>query len=325
MNMKKNKFLLLIVGLLLILNSCKKDGGNPLSSYDNFKQGAYIYLDAPINLNFNYAALANSAVGVKVKKYLNGVKIDSLILYASATATTDKTKWKLVSATKFTADSFNLTCTGAQLASALGVNINSFSAGSQYFFYNRIVTSEGLSYDISNTLGALEPTTNAYKACFRWSAFITCPYNADDLFGVGNNSASFRVVADGWEDWGAGSVVKVYRGSKANPTLANTISITDVYGSHLYITPVAGSYSEVLINMDPATGTARIPGVPAVQYSNGGTIYWARGSGYTVANGDGPSGYVFSCTGYIGVNINWYAGSLTGTNYGSYALKLQKL
>ena len=332
MNMKKNKFLLLIVSVLLILNSCKKDGGNPLSSYDNFKQGAYIYLDKYINYKFDISNLPNSKVGVAVKKYLNGVKIDSVILYASSSSTNDKSKWKLVKAIKFNADSIDLTCTGAELATALGVNVNSFSAGSQYFFYNRIVTSEGLSYDVTNTLGALEPITNAYKACFRWSAYITCPYNADEFFGVGKSSADFIVNADGWEDWAKGDVVTVYRGTKEDPNAANKISLRGIYGENAIFV------GDLVVNIDPLNGTGYIPLVAVLKYSSAGTTYSAQGYGFDpTAKFPDPSvraaetaeaGFIFSCTGYLGLTLNWFSVSgtdLKASNFGTYKLVLQKL
>ncbi len=330
--MKKiTNFYFLMSALIFLVSSCKKEGEiNPLSSYSNFKQGALWQLKSVINANFNYSQLATSSVGIRVAKYNNGVKFDEISLFVASAATTDYSKWKLVSTQKFTADTIDLTCTGQQLATALGVSLSSFAPGNQFSFYVRVKTSEGLTYDVVNMGQSLvaDPAGGygirvGSQSSVQWTAFITCPYSADALFGAGNNSAQFTVVSDGWEDWGSGDVVTVYRGSKANPALANNISLTGVYGSQLYqASPPAGSYKEVLVNIDPATGSSNIPGVPAVQYSTGGTIYWARGAG---GSDTAPSGYVFSCTGFIGVNINWYAGSLTGTNYGAYKLTLQKL
>ena len=331
------KFNLIILTMVLFIASCKKEGEiNPLSSYSNFKQGALWQLRKVINANLDFTQLATSTVGIRVSKYNNGTEFDEISLYVSPTATLNFANWKLVSTQKFTADSIDLTCTGAQLATALGVNISSFGAGNQFFFYVSVKTKEGLTYDVRNMGQSLvgDPGSGGCSNCgygvrigsqssVQWTAFITCPYIPDDLFGVGNNSADFEVIADGWEDWGSGSVVTVYRGSKANPALANTISLTGVYGSQLHqANPAPGSYKELLVNLDPASGTASIPGVPAVQYSTGGTIYWGRGAG---GSDTAPSGYVFSCTGYIGVNINWYGSSLSGTNFGAYRLTLQKL
>ena len=58
--------LVLFIGIVIF--SCKKtEGVNPLADAANLGHGAYITLDTATNLNFNFAALGTSTVGVKVK------------------------------------------------------------------------------------------------------------------------------------------------------------------------------------------------------------------------------------------------------------------
>ena len=317
--MKKNIFYVL-VALSIGMFSCKKtDNINPLSDYSNFKQGAYITLNRTINTEFNFNSLAASQVGVNVKKYNNGVEIDSVILYVSATATTDKTKWKLIKASAFTADSIDLTCTGAQLATALGVDIATLEPGSQFFFYNRIVTKEGLSYDVTNIGQSLESGA-AYAVCLRWSTFIVCGYNATEIFGSTGTEADFEVIVDGWEDWYSGDVVTIYKGSLLKPDTVNTISLRGVYGDN------ATFLGDLVARINPANGSTSVKGVTVYRYPSG-TTYSARGYGNGAAGDDVQAGYVFSCTGYIGLTLNWYTGPITsvGTNFGPFRIILQQL
>ena len=323
----KNKLnlLLYIYIVLLFVFSCKKDGvNNPISDYSNFKQGAYIYLEKSGNLEFNFTQLATSKVEINVKKYLNGVQIDSVILYVSEIASTDKANWKLVKNLKFSSDSIILSSTGQELSTALGKPLSSFKPGTQYFFYNRIVTKEGLSYDVTNTPGALE-NAPAYSTSFRWSAFIVCPYNSSDFFGASDSITEFIVVDDKtWQDWSVNDIVIVKKGPENADTA--TLIMDQVYPNPDYGTKI----NSFIIKVVKKNGNAIVP--PTLFGNYGGSWAKASISGFTTTPTLSPCGYVFSCTGYLGVKVALWNKDITSLalnnfgvpNYGPYTLILQK-
>jgi hypothetical protein len=78
----------------LFIVGCKKEGGNPLADIANLSIGAYPTLTSVVNLNFNYAALATSAVGIKVTEYKSGdanSAIQNIKVYAVKGASADRT------------------------------------------------------------------------------------------------------------------------------------------------------------------------------------------------------------------------------------------
>jgi hypothetical protein len=283
---------------LIILSGCKKsEVQNPLADVANLTVGSYITLAATTNVNFSYNTPA-STVSIKVDQYAGSGEVDKIVLYVVEGANSDPGSWKKIKTIPFTGAGTVLSATSQEVATALGVTVTSLAPGNFYTFYNQVVTKDGRTFDLSNTIGALENNSN-YNACFRWQAFITCPF-------VGPVGGSYRVVQDDWVDWLPGNVVQVTDGPGANQ-----INLSQVWPNASIPATVV---NPLIVNIDPATGTAKVPLVTFGAYP---PLATARGAGA----GD-VAGYVFSCTGFITLNM---LVTYNGSSQGNLKLVLQKL
>lgn len=288
--------LLVAIAFMVVGTSCQKEGlalEKPFVDINFFGKGAYITLNKSVNVNFNYAAINTSKVSVLVDPYNNGIKIKQVKLYVVKSANADPAAWKLVKTVDVNGTT-ELSATGAEVATAIGTPAATlFAPGQFYTFYNQVITEDGRTFDLSNTLGALENATG-YNACFRWTAYVVCPF-------TGGMKGNYKVIADGWEDWPIGAIVPVADGPGANQ-----VDLSGVYPGGGYVK------NKLVVNVDPATGAASIPRVDYGSYSPTGAVYSAA-----AAN----AGYIFSCTGYIGLKIEHFYGT---SSYGFYSLILQK-
>ncbi len=291
----KKVLIFLSFAFVILASSCKKTGEqNPLADIKNLAVGSYPTLVSNGNLNFNYN-VPTSKVDIKIDKY--GEDIDKIDLFVVEGANSDPAKWKKIKSIPFTGTGTALSATSQEVATALGVTVASLSPGNFYTFYNRAITKDGKVYDLSNVGSALGSNSN-YNACFQWTAYITCPFVAP----VGG---SYKVVYDGdWQDWSTGDVVQVTDGPGPNQ-----INLSQVWPNVAYGNVV----QPLLVNIDPATGSAK---VPLVTFADYGYLAKAQGSG-----ANDFAGYVFSCTGYITLTMN----VTTGSPQGALKLKLQKL
>lgn len=283
---------------LIVLSSCKKSGeGNPLADVANLGIGSYITLASTVNLNFNYNS-PTSTVSIKVDQYAGSGEVDKIVLYVVEGSNSNPTAWKKIKTIPYTGPGTVLSATSQEVATALSRTVASLTPGNFYTFYNQIITKDGKTYDLSNTLGALENNSN-YNAVFRWQAFVTCPFSAP----VAGN---YRVLQDDWADWSPGDIVQVLDGPGANQINLSKVWPNAAYGDIV---------SPLIVNIDPATGTAK---VPLVTFANNypGTAT-AQGAGA----GD-VAGYVFSCTGFITLNMKV---TYNGSSQGNLKLVLQKL
>ena len=211
--MKKilNKIVVAIV-FIVFAASCKKADlalNNPFVDINNLGTGSYITLNAAINYNLNFAALSTSKVGVKVDAYAKNIgKIKEIKLYVYKGSSADPKAWKFIKTVPYNGTT-ELSATGDEIAKAYGTTTGAlFSPGQFYTFYNQVITEDGKTFDLSNTAGALESSAN-YNACFRWTAYVVCPF-------TGNMAGTYKVIADGWEDWAPGDLVKVTDGPAIN-------------------------------------------------------------------------------------------------------------
>ncbi len=289
--MKKifNKILIAIAFTALV-SSCQKDDlalNNPFVDINNLGKGAYVTLNSTTNVNLNFAAIDASSVGVKIDPYDNGVKIKEVKLYVFKGSSSDPKAWKLVKTVPM-AGTTTIAATGAEIAKAYGTTTAAlFAPGQFYTFYHQIVTEDGKTYDISNTVGALESATG-YRACMRWTAYVICPF-------TGGMTGTYKVIQDDWEDWAPGDLVKVTDGA------AGEINLSDVWPNPKYGDKIG---SGLTIKVNAQTGAASL-----------GTTGLFADYGYTV-KATSVSGYVFSCTGYIGLKIGLFA-----TGYGDQGTK----
>lgn len=303
-------YLFAVVGISLTLNSCKKtDGINPLADIKNLTTGSYLTLTEATNLNLNYASIATSTVSIKVSQYLTpgqttngGGDVDKIKLYVVKGANADPASWKLVKTVTYTGASTVLSATGTEVATALGIAPTALSPGGVYTFYNQILTKDGRTFDISNVNSNLESNSN-YNASFRWQAFVVCPF-------TGGMTGTYKVIRDDWADWSPGDLVQVKDAG------TNQIDLSAVWPNPAYGNVV----NPLLVNIDPASGTAKVPKVNFGNYG-GGYNMTAQGS----SSGD-VAGYVFSCTGYITLTMNLKADATGGNGYnnGATTLVLQK-
>jgi hypothetical protein len=288
--MRKILNILGVSAILLFAVSCKKtDGANPLATIDNFGKGAYLTLNSNINLNLNYAAVNTSKVGVKVEQYNNGNDVDKIKLYVVAGSNANPSTWKLVKTVTYAGAGTELSATGAEIGTALGVPPSTLVPGTFYTFYNQIITKSGETYDISNVNSALE-SGSFYNACFRWTASVICPF-------VAPMAGTYKVVQDDWVDWSPGDLVQVTDGPGANQ-----LNLSKVWPNPglANIGP-----NPLVVSVDPATGTATI--------ASG--LVWATNYPGTGSTGTGSSGLVFACTGRISLSVRiLYNGADQGYN-----------
>lgn len=298
----------LIALVLFAALSCKKETTNPFSDVANFAKGAYLTLDTTLSTNLNYSQLSSSQVGVKVSQYPGGQEIDRIRIYAVQGSTYDTTKWKFVKSVPYSGKGTSLTVTGAELASALGVSLNSLPPGSNYTFYNRVISKSGAAFDVNNTSnnnGSGFITGPTYNGAFFFNAYIVCPFTAP----VGG---TYKVVRDDWADWNTGDLVQVMDG----PAGSNTIDLSAVWPNPAY----GNLVNHLIVKIDPATGSASVPKVNFGDYG-GGYNMTAQGS-----NAGDNAGFVFACTGYIKLTMNLKANGAGGNGYdnGPTTLILQK-
>lgn len=280
------------VVLSIVLFSCKKtDNVNPLADIKYLGIGSYIKKASEINLNMDYNTPA-SKVGITVDQYDPAGQVKEIVLYVVQGSSADPASWKKIKTITYTGPGTEISATEQEVADALGIAPGDLEPGSYCTFYNQVVTTDGKVYDLSNTQGALESDSH-YNTVFRWTAYITCPF-------TGGMAGSYTVIQDDWADWSPGDVVQVTDGPGENQ-----INISEVWPNIAYGDVV----DPLIVNVDPANGVASIPKVTFGDY---GALATAEGD---------PAGYVFSCTGYIGLNIDL---TYNGASQGTLKLILQK-
>ena len=282
---------------LIILASCKKtEDLNPLGDVVNLGVGSYITLAETVNVNYEYDNAA-SEVSIKVDEYKGGGEVATIDLFVVEGSNGDPATWKKIGSFPYTGPGTVLKATSQEVATALGVTVSELSPGNIYTFYNRVIAKDGRTFDLSNTLGALENNGN-YNAVFRWQAYITCPF-------VGPVAGKYKVIQDDWADWLPGDVVDVLDGPGANQINLSKVWPNPAYGDLV---------DPLIVDIDPATGTAS---VPLVKFGAYPTVYSA-----TNTIDSDVAGYVFSCTGTITLRMELIA---NGASQGNNKLVLQKL
>lgn len=310
--MKKIIYSLFALAMLITVSSCKKTGAdaNVFSSVTNFGTGAYLTLDSTINVNFNSTALATSQIGIEVSQAPAGSAIQSIVLFASTSSGYDTTQWSKIKTIPYTGPKTKITTTGQELANAFKIPLDSLNhPGSHFSFFTRVITKTGQYYDASNTgndAGTGLVTGSTYNSAFAFTAFITCPF-------VGTVGGTYKVVEDTWVDWSQNALVNVTDGPGANQ-----VNLSQVYPGP----PDGGvSTNKFIVNVDPATGTAYVPTEDIGNYGSLPDFTVTGVGGATDAKLGTQCGYVFACTGYIGITVDFK--TTTGSDYGPQTLILQ--
>jgi hypothetical protein len=284
----KKAYSLLLFSLLLII-SCKK----PKDFYEELGQGAYLTLVQQNNGLLN-AVDVNSTVGQKVSSY--GEAVESINLYVSATATVDKTKWKLIKNIPFNGET-TVSATNAQIATALGLTPGALAPGSVFHLYNEAVLKDGRKFSSYNTSDIDLENQAPFNVAFHFTATVVCPYNPATIAGT------YAVVKDDWQDWIVGDLVEVKAGAGTNQ-----IDLSQVWPNPAF----ANVISPLTVTVEPVSGTATIPA--NVSFGNYGA--------YTAVTSTGNTGFVFSCTGQISIRVHILAPPFG--DQGFFQLILQK-
>ncbi len=257
--------------LMLLLFSCEK----PEDFYDELVQGSYLTLVRQNNALLNALDPA-SVVGQVVSFY--GEPVESVNLYASATATVDKTKWKLLKNIPFSGET-TITTTNTAIATALGLTPGALAPGSVFHLYNEAVLKDGRMFGSYNTSDVDLENQAPFNVAFHWTATVVCPYDPSTIAGT------YEVLRDDWQDWGVGDQVEVITGAGANKVDLSLVWPNPAFGDVV---------SPLTLNVDPATGVVTIP--VGVTFGNYG--------GFLAITDAGSSGFIFSCTGQINVRVS---------------------
>ncbi|MGZ8557129.1 MAG: hypothetical protein ACXWWC_02280 [Chitinophagaceae bacterium] len=256
---------------ILILLSCDK----PADFYDELGQGSYLTFVKQDNALLNALDPA-SVVGQVVSFY--GEPVESVNLYASATATVDKTKWKLLKNIPFNGET-TITTTNTVIATALGLTPGALAPGSVFHLYNEAVLKDGRMFGSYNTSDVDLENQAPFNVAFHWTATVVCPYDPSTIAGT------YEVRRDDWQDWGVGEYVEVTAGAAANQVDLSQVWPNPAFGDIV---------SPLTLNVDPATGVVTIP--VGVTFGNYG--------GFLAITDPGSTGFIFSCTGQINVRIS---------------------
>jgi len=285
--------LMLVTGMVL-LNSCEKV--DVPQDVNTLGKGSYVTLEKTNNLILDFSNLAGSKASIDVAQY--GADQEKLTIYvAPGTPTQDKTKWKkLKEVPNDNNGKYTLSVSGQEIATAIAPAV--ISPGNQYTMYNVVSTKDGRTFDYANTSTAFSGIPN-YRMALAWSATVVCPFS-------GPIGGKYIVDRDDWIDWNPGDEVDVTDGPGANQ-----VNISKVWPG----APVGGIIiNPLVIDVKPATGEASIPaGLVWGKYSAAGSQY---------STGTPSTGFVFSCTGQIIMNIRIISSG--AGDQGSFNLWLHK-
>lgn len=279
--MRKYHSVILLFLLAISAGACKKTIEN-FTAPEDLQVGAYISIDSTINTKLS----PNSPAGIMVHGV--GQPLTKIIYYVSLNGSADKAQWKKIGEVPVTDNKATITFSNSQLATALG---STPDPGTSFTIYSELYTVSGQTYSLANTATSFE-SESAYKMALRFSVVVVCPF-------TGGMAGDYKIIRDDWQDYSVGDIIT---NAVADGPGANQISL------HVFPNPAYGdAVNPIIVNVDPASGTAT---VPAVQYGDYGVLISAVGDGF-----------VFSCAGFITLNLRHFS---AGSNYGTYKLVLQK-
>ncbi len=275
----------LLLALVFTMNSCQK--GDIAQDVNSLGIGSYVTLTAAGNLNVDATNLSGK-VSIEVAQY--GSEQEKIIMYASKGNTSlNRSTWKKLKEVPISNGSYTLELTGQEIVTALGITA---APGDQYTIYNQIITKDGRTFDIANTFADFAGLP-AYNMAMTWKATVVCPFNPTAAAGT------YVITADNW-DGAAGETSEV---------TATASSATLTYAFPYAAPP---GVNPLVLSVNPATGGTTVAKQTYGSYGAGFENFTAQGSGF-----------FFSCTGNITLSLTHLSG--TGTNYGTYPLRLSKL
>ena len=274
----------------IAMSSCQK--GEVVQDVNSLSIGSYVTLVTAGNNIIDATNLAGSKVSASVKEY--GAEQEKLIVYVTkAPQTSDRTKWKKVKEYANNGGTYNLEVSGQEIASALGAPP---APGETYVLYNQVITKDGRSFDVANTLPDLA-TVAQYNLRLTWNAVVVCPFVPAQAAGT------YVITRDTWD----GSVGELVRITSDKNTEA-VAAVLYPYAEPPGITPVK-------ITITPATGAS----VVAKQTYGSYVSYGPQFANMTC---EGTGGFFFSCAGTFSISLTHKLAD--GTNYGVYPYSLKK-
>ncbi len=275
----------LLLALVFTMNSCQK--GDIAQDVNSLGIGSYVTLTAAGNLNVDATNLAGK-VSIEVAQY--GSEQEKIIMYVSKGNTSlNRSTWKKLKEVPIASGSYKLEVSGQEIATALALTP---APGDQYTIYNQIVTKDGRTFDVVNTFADFAGLP-AYNMALTWKATVVCPFVPAAAAGT------YLITADNW-DGATGETCDV---------TATASSATLTYAFPYAAPP---GVNPLVLTVNPATG-----GVTVAKQT-----YGSYGTGFENFTANG-SGFFFSCTGQITLSLTHLSG--TGTNYGTYPLRMSKL
>jgi hypothetical protein len=284
------KITLIFLGIAIVLlgaYSCKK--GNIYGDSKTLLSGSYITLDSVINEQLDFS---NPTATVSIKVGSKGDPVASVnIFVATGSNALDTTGWVLIKNVPYS-DGVVLSVSTAELAAALAPN--PIVPGTNYALQNQVVTKDGRTFSVSNTPSTYN-SFPAYNMALSWNATAVCAFDPVATAGA------YKVVTDAWADYTPGDPVTVLAGP--GPNQINFL----VYPSTAF-----GGFQQknMVVDVDPTTGAATIASQQTGFYGSGGPSAVLSGSGF-----------VFSCTGVIDLNIDIIYG---GSDYGPQHFVISK-
>jgi hypothetical protein len=275
----------LLLALVFTMNSCQK--GDIAQDVNSLGIGSYVTLTAAGNLNVDATNLAGK-VSIEVAQY--GSEQEKIIMYVSKGNTSlNRSTWKKLKEVPIASGSYKLEVSGQEIATALALTP---APGDQYTIYNQIVTKDGRTFDVVNTFADFAGLP-AYNMALTWKATVVCPFVPAAATGT------YVITADNWD------------GATGEPC---DVTATASSATLTYAFPYAAppGVNPLVLTVNPATG-----GVTVAKQT-----YGSYGTGFENFTANG-SGFFFSCTGQITLSLTHLSG--TGTNYGTYPLRLSKL
>lgn len=282
------KIILLFVIGAAGLFSCEKT--DLLSNYNNYEIGSYLNLVSADNLTLDASDPAATIVQIKVKPV--GSPLEKINVYVVPGGPDgDKTNWTFVKSIPVTDSLITLSVSGTELVTALGLPISAIEPGAQFTFYNETVTTDGRTFDASNTEDDLEGQP-AFNSAFNWTTTAGCPF-------TNNFNGNFTIALDEW-DGNNGGTIEVVPGPGENEITLKTPF------------PFSSNAKDVIVSIDPLTGVATVakqaygdyPGFPGLSVTTIGT-----------------SNFVFSCTETIDLTLNHTS---PAGDFGNYRLLITK-
>ncbi|WP_153798574.1 hypothetical protein [Foetidibacter luteolus] len=274
----KKLFNILLAGAAIImlagLQSCKKDSIN--AQYEDLLVGSYLVLDETVNTNLDFSN-PDATVSIKVSEY--GSAVASVNIYvATGSNVLDASAWKLIKNVPYSG-STTLEVKTSELAAALAPA--EITPGTQYSLQNEVVTADGRKFSMANTPTSFS-SFPAYKMALTWPATAVCAFSAAASAGT------YEVVQDDWADYSPGDIIEVLEGPSENQVNFLGYPATAWGGVN---------QKNTVVDVNPESGQATV--------AKQGT----GGYGSTTAEVQG-SGFVFSCTGIITLNLTVYYGGV---------------